>query len=95
MKRTVKEITGELFGKLWEQYLERVSYAKVYATLVTQKGGTVVNDHIAFRTFNTHTGEQPEGIRALRHILLCLGYKPVSKYKFQKKKLSAVHFEHH
>ena len=94
MKLTVKEITGEIFDKLWKEYLERVSYAKVYTKLVIRKGGQVINDHIAFRTFNTHTGEQPEGIRALKHILVCLGYKPVMKYNFQKKKLSAVHFEH-
>ncbi len=94
MKLTIEEITHVLFNKLWDQFLERVSYAKVYSDLVTQRGGHVVNDHIAFRTFNTHTGEQPEGIRALRHILLSLGYKPAAKYKFQKKKLNAVHFEH-
>lgn len=94
MKRTVNEIAGDLLGKLWEQFLERVSYAKIYSGLIAQKGGRAINDHIAFRTFNTHTGEQPEGIRALRHILVSLGYKPAMKYKFLKKKLNAVHFEH-
>ena len=94
MKRTAKEITLDLFDNLWQQYLKRVSYAKIYASMVAKKEGQIVIDHIAFRTFNTHTGEQPEGIRALRHILVCLGYKIVAKYKFQKKKLSAVHFEH-
>ena len=94
MKRTVKEITGELFERLWLKYIERVSYAKTYVDLVTKKGGKIVNDHIAIRTFNTHTGEQPEGIRAIKHILNYLEYKPVAKYKFPKKKLNAVHFEH-
>ncbi len=94
MKRTAKEITKDLLEQLWGKYIERVPYAKTYAELVTQKGGRVVNDHIALRTFNTHTGEQPEGIRAIKHILNCLEYVPVSKYKFPKKKLSAVHFEH-
>jgi len=94
MKRTAKEITSELFERLWKHYIKRVPYAKTYVDLVTQKGGKVVNDHIAFRTFNTHTGEQPEGIRAIKHILNCLEYKPVSNYKFTKKKLCAVHFEH-
>ena len=65
MKATAKQITGELLNRLWENYLGRVSYAKKYADLVRDKGGRVVNDHIAFRTFNTHTGEQPEGIRAI------------------------------
>lgn len=94
MKRTTKEIATYLFNNLWEQYKERVPYANKYAMMVTKKGGQVVIDHIAFRTFNTHTGEQPEGIRALRHILISLGYKIVAKYRFQKKKLNAVHFEH-
>ncbi len=94
MKRTTKEITKELFNRLWQNYIARVSYAKTYVELVTHKGGRVVNDHIALRTFNTHTGEQPEGIRAIKHILNYLDYKPVAKYNFQKKKLNAVHFEH-
>jgi hypothetical protein len=94
MKRTKKEIAGLLFEGLWKQYTERVPYAKIYADLVASKGGKVVIDHIAFRTFNTHCGEQPEGIRAINHIINFLEYKPVSKYSFSKKKLSAVHFEH-
>ena len=94
MKRTAKQITEELINKLWELYIKRVSYAAKYVELVEQKGGKVVNDHIALRTLNTHTGEQPEGIRAIKHILNCLEYKPIQKYKFKKKKLNAVHFEH-
>lgn len=94
MKQTTKEITAGLFGRLWNNYLERVPYARTYVNLVEQKGGKVVNDHIAFRTFNTHTGEQPEGIRAIRHILNFLGYRPVQKYRFPKRHLNAVHFEH-
>jgi hypothetical protein len=83
-----------LIDSLWNQYIERVPYAKHYVDLVNQKGGKVVIDHIAFRTFNAHSGEQPEGIRAIRHILNFLEYKPVTKYSFPKKKLNAVHFEH-
>lgn len=94
MKTSTSEITNQLLNHLWGSYLSRVSYAKEYARLVTEKGGAVVNDHIAFRTFNTHTGEQPEGIRAVKHILNFLDYKPVGKYEFKKKKLTAVHFEH-
>ena len=94
MKRTTKEIAQLLIDKLWEQYVERIPYARQYADLVVEKGGKIVIDHIAFRTFNAHTGEQPEGIRAIKHILNFLGYVPVSKYKFPKKKLNATHFEH-
>lgn len=94
MKVTAKEITEALFAKLWAKYLERVSYAREYQRLVVEKGGSVVNDHVAFRTLNTHTGEQPEGIKAIRHILTCLEYTQVEKYEFKKKKLKAVHFVH-
>src|SRR5690606_2027962 len=94
MKRTSEEIIQLLIGKLWEQFVERVPYAHKYSELVNEKGGKAVIDHIAFRTFNTHTGEQPEGIRAIKHILNFLGYLPVTKYKFSKKKLNAIHFDH-
>lgn len=94
MKVTVKEITQQLLERLWELYLGRVSYARKYVQLVSQKGGNIINDHIAIRTLNTHTGEQPEGIRAIKHIIQILGYKPVENYKFTKKKLNAMHFEH-
>lgn len=94
MKISTKEITARLLDSLWAQYVSRVSYAKKYVELVVEKGGKVVNDHIAFRTFNTHTGEQPEGIRAIKHILNYLDYKPVATYDFKKKKLTAFHFEH-
>lgn len=94
MKLSAKQVTFQLLERLWAQYIERVSYARKYVDLVNKKGGKVVNDHIALRTFNTHTGEQPEGIRAIKHILNCLEYKPANTYNFTKKKLKAVHFEH-
>jgi hypothetical protein len=94
MKMSGKEVAVQLLDQLWTQYLYRVSYARTYVDLVKQKGGKVVNDHIAFRTFNTHTGEQPEGIRAIKHLLNFLDYRPAETYIFKKKKLKAVHFEH-
>jgi len=94
MKKTNKEILTQLLGKLWERYLQRVSYAKTYADLVTQKGGKVVNDHIAFRTFNTQTGKQAPGINAIRPILEAFNYQAAGNYVFTEKKLTAIHFQH-
>ena len=94
MKVTTKEITGAWLEQLWAGYLKRVEYAQTYVSLIRQKGGKIVNDHIAFRTLKTHTGEQPEGIRAIKHLLNFLDYKPVGQYSFKKKNLTATHFEH-
>ncbi|MEE4284562.1 MAG: DUF1338 family protein [Mariniphaga sp.] len=93
MKRNASEIGKSLIDKLWEAYILRVPYAKTYAGLVNSKGGQVVLDHVGFRTLNWHTGEQPEGILAIRHIIECFGYHPAGKYVLPKKNLKAVHFE--
>lgn len=94
MKRSATDIARNLIGKLWEKYLERVIYARIYKELIEKKEGRVVIDHIAFRTLKTHTGEQPDGISDIRHIIKCFGYQPAGKYSFHKKKISAIHFEH-
>jgi hypothetical protein len=94
MKTTINEVTRLLIGRLWGINLKRVPYAKKYAEMVTEKGGRVIHDHIAFRTINAHTGEQPEGISAIAHIIRELGYKKAGSYTFSRMKLSACHFEH-
>lgn len=93
MKRDTIQITKGLINKLWAAFSVRVPYAQTYANWVSLKGGQVVLDHIGFRTFNTHTGEQPEGIQAIRHIIECLGYHPAGKYVLPKKNLKATNFE--
>jgi hypothetical protein len=93
MKRNASEIGKSLVDKLWEAFVLRVPYAKTYTGLVNRKGGQVVLDHLGFRTLNWHTGEQPEGILAVRHIIECLGYRRAGKYVLPKKNLKAVHFE--
>lgn len=94
MKRNAVDIAQNLFNKLWKEYLRRVPYARIYADLLQHKGGKLVIDHIAFRTLKTHTGEQPDGISDIRHIIKCFGYQPAGKYTFTKKKIDAIHFEH-
>lgn len=94
MKVNSDEILNRLLDALWVNYTQRVSYAKTYEEMVQAKGGKVVNDHIAFRTFGTHTGEQPHGMNTIWHIINTLGYKPAGNYVFPEKKLKAVHFQH-
>ena len=91
MKRNKFEIAATLIDKLWGRFRERVSYARYYNDLVYRHGGMVVLDHVGFRSLNTHTGEQPEGIWAFRHIFECLGYSLGRKYDFPGKKLKAIH----
>jgi len=94
MKTTSVKLMKGLTENLWQQYLRRVPYARTYSEMVAERGGKVVHDHIAFRTFNTNTGEQPSGIMAFGHLLEILNYRKAGKYKFPKMMASAVHYEH-
>ncbi len=89
-----ERVLGTLLAKLWEKYNSRVPYAAQYEKMVSQKGGTVHNDHIAFRTFNCITGTQPPGVIAISRIFEALGYQRKDRYDFTEKKLTAWHFEH-
>lgn len=92
--KTQETITKALMEKLWEGYCKRVVYAQQYADMVVAKGGNVVNDHCAFRTFNTFTGSQPAGILAISEVLEALGYQKISPYAFPSKHLNSFHFQH-
>ncbi len=94
MKTSASELTGTLLSSLWEGYLRRVPYARKYQEMVAARGGRLVIDHLAFRTLNIATGEQPAGIEALSHLLLHLGYHVAGSYRFDHQKLTAIHFEH-
>ncbi|MBP9674856.1 MAG: DUF1338 domain-containing protein, partial [Bacteriovoracaceae bacterium] len=62
--------------------------AKKIHDLFEQRGETVLNDHVAFRTF----AHPLVGITALSQIFLKFGYKAVQNYEFKEKKLKATHF---
>jgi len=87
-------ILAKLLDTLWSQYKKRVSYADKYQQMVEARGGKVLNDHIAFRTFNCPTGRQPAGVEAMARIFLPLGYERKDTYLFEDKKLTAWHYEH-
>ncbi len=78
-----------LFEALWQDYVELTpSAAKIRKLL--GKGRAIVNDHVAFRTFNI----AEVNLDVLARHLLVLGYKPCGDYAFEQKKLKAKHFEH-
>ena len=79
----------QLFERLWQDYISRTPSApKVHEVL--GKGHPIVNDHVAFRTFDI----APVRLEALAQHFLALGYKEGGDYHFEEKKLRAKHYEH-
>jgi len=81
---------NQLLSKLWEQYAEITPSAKKIHTLLEEKGETILNDHIAIRTFN----DKRVNIDVLEKIFLAVGYEARGEYVFESKKLFAKHYEH-
>ena len=78
-----------IFERLWIQYsCENPSVGKIY-DLFQKSGERVINDHVAFRTFN----DPRVNIDVIAKPFLKVGYKPMGKYYFKDKKLLAKHFE--
>jgi len=81
---------NQLLSKLWEQYAAITPSAKKIHTLLEEKGETILNDHIAIRTFN----DKRVNISVLEKIFLSVGYEAKGEYVFETKKLFAKHYEH-
>jgi hypothetical protein len=81
--------TADLFETLWEQYAGENPSAEKIAGLFRSKGEKVVNDHVAFRTFD----DPRVNIEVLSRPFVELGYIPKGDYYFKVKKLRARHFE--
>jgi hypothetical protein len=94
MKTTADQLTSDLLGNLWTNFQRRVPFVRQYLQLVESRGGSFFMDHLAFRTFNTTTGEQPSGIMAISHLIKDLHYKEAGAYHFTRQKITANHFEH-
>ncbi len=74
---------------MWQDYLALNPDALKIFELFSQKD-TVVNDHVAFRTFGL------PGLRVedIAQPLIEAGYQEVEEYHFEKKKLRAKHYAH-
>lgn len=78
-----------LFDALWQDYIQMTpSAAKVHQLL--SNGETIINDHIALRTFNI----AKVNLNVLAAHFESLGYVACGDYNFEAKKLIAKHFEH-
>jgi hypothetical protein len=78
-----------LFDRLWNDYISLNPEAKRIYDLFTGEGETVVNDHIAFRTFE----DTRVNIDVLAKPFVEAGYEYKGEYQFEAKKLYARHFE--
>lgn len=86
------ETIEQLLGKLWKDYSAMNKQAGAIHDALEKRGEKVVNDHVAFRTFNF-----PQvGVDAMASFFTELGYKEASGkgYHFPDKKLFAKHYEH-
>lgn len=79
-----------IFDRLWKDYITLTPDAKRVYDLFVQEGEEVVNDHIAFRTFD----DERVNIDRLVQPLLDAGYMLKSEYNFEEKHLFARHFEY-
>jgi len=78
-----------LFDKIWQQYIDVTPSAKTIHQLLGN-GSDIINDHVAYRTFNS----AKVNLAKLAEHLLTIGYTECGQYDFAAKKLTAKHFEH-
>jgi hypothetical protein len=92
------EIALHLYSLLWQEYSARVSYARTYQQMITDKGGTLANDHIAFRSLrllvDSPQGQINLGINYLGKLAEALGYEIAGEYTFPETHLYAHHYRH-
>ena len=84
----MEELTNQLMNRLWNDYITQNPHAKRIYDLLELEGETIVNDHIAFRTFNIAHVD----ISALEQPFLRMGYVHGGDYIFEEKKLVAKHY---
>ena len=79
-----------LLDQLWGHYARLNPHAQRIHDLLDERGETVVNDHIAFRTYD----DPRINIDVLARPFIDSGYKQAGQYTFTEKKLDARHYEH-
>lgn len=87
---TKKMTKEEILNRLWHDYITKNPHAGEIYRSFTDEGETVVNDHIAFRTFNIPAA----GIDVLAETFTRAGYVYRGDYHFEEKHLYAKHYEH-
>ncbi|MBU2915668.1 MULTISPECIES: DUF1338 domain-containing protein [Reichenbachiella] len=90
MKSKSQNTYQEVIARCWSDYVSKTPSAEAIHDLLADRGEHIVNDHIAFRTFN----HPKTGISVLEKPFLEAGYKARGTYHFEAKKLVAQHYEH-
>ncbi len=81
----------QLLDAMWQDYLALTPDAKpIHQLFADLNQGTVVNDHIALRTFNLGK----VSLDKIATPFIEAGYQPVDDYQFPAKKLFARYFQH-
>ena len=79
----------DIFENLWVDYLKQNPETKKVYDLFLSEGERVINDHIAFRTF-----DHPKvSVEVLAKPFIEAGYEKKGEYHFEAKKLVANHFD--
>jgi hypothetical protein len=81
---------AELFDFFWKSHSSITPDALKIHTLLEERGERIVNDHVAFRTFDL----DPIGVESLGETFLKLGYEQSGEYRFEAKKLRAISYAH-
>jgi hypothetical protein len=77
---------SDFFSHLWDDYIQMTPQAEAIHNALRERGETIVNDHVAFRTFNIG----PARLEKLEPFILEMGYRRLEPYQFAAKKLNAV-----
>jgi hypothetical protein len=80
----------DIFEKLWKGYSEMNPGAHKIHDLLSGEGEKIINDHIAFRTYDVPGID----IESLASTFKKAGYIEKGRYTFDQKKLRAEHYEH-
>jgi len=80
----------DLLDQLWDGFRKLNPQAEQIHSLLKERGETIVNDHVAFRTFDDVRVDW----NVLARPFLAAGYEAKQSYQFEQKKLDAWHLEH-
>lgn len=80
---------GALLDRLWTDYAAITPQAGAIHRLLRAAGETVVDDHVALRTF----ADPRLGLEVLAAPFVAAGWRPAGVYRFPDKKLDARHYD--